>query len=154
MKCRCSRWEKGGQGMRGIWVTAVVALAWVIMVADARADTVFLKDGRSLWGTDTYEEGDTVVLVRPDGEMRIPKADVNKIERTRSSLIPYYQVPGTAPAPTGEGPGGAPGSPGGAAPPPSGSATTPPRGPAPSPGGPTALPPAPTPPPPTATPKY
>ena len=139
--------------MRRILVAAVVALGWGVMAADARADTVYLKDGRSLWGTDTYEEEDTLVLVRPEGEMKIPKAQVNRIERTRSSLIPYYQVPGTEPPPTGAGPGGAPASPGGAAPPPGGSPTTPPRGPAPSPGGPTALPPAPTPPPPPGTPR-
>jgi hypothetical protein len=140
--------------MGRIWVAAVVALVGVVMAAEARADTVYLKDGRSLWGTDSYEEGDTLVLLRPGGEVRIPKADVNKIERTRSSLIPYYQVPGTAPAPAGEGAGGSAGSPGGPAPPPGRSPTTPPREGAPPPGGPTALPPAPAPPPPPGTPKY
>ncbi|MGE5849545.1 MAG: hypothetical protein ACM362_05410 [Candidatus Methylomirabilota bacterium] len=133
--------------MPRIWVAAVMALAWIVMASNAQADTVYLKDGRSLWGTDTYEEGDTVVLVRPGGEMKIPKDEVNRIERTRSSLIPHYQVPGTGSAPTGEGPGGA-------APAPGGSPAAAPRGPAPSPGGPTALPPAPTPPPPPGTPKY
>jgi hypothetical protein len=140
--------------MRRVWVAAVVVLAWIIIAADTRADTVYLKDGRSLWGTDTYEEGDMLVLVRPGGEMKIPKAEVNRIERTRSSLIPHYQVPGTAPAPTGEGPGAAPASPGGSAPPPGGTPTAPPRGPVSSPGGATALPPAPTPPPPPGTPRY
>jgi hypothetical protein len=140
--------------MRMIWVAAVVALAWGLMAAEARADTVYLTDGRSIWGMDTYEEGDTIVVVRPGGDVKVPKAQVSRVERTRSSLIPYYQVPGAESAPTGEGPGGAPASPGGAAPAPSGSPTTPPRGPAPSPGGPTALPPAPTPPPPPGTPRY
>jgi hypothetical protein len=139
--------------MRRIWVAAVVALAWVVMAADARADTVYLKDGRSLWGTETYEDGESVVIVRPGGEVKIPKAEVNRIERTRSSLIPYYVVPGTAPSPSGEGEGGESRAPGGAAPPPAVSPTTPPRGPAPSPGGPTALPPAPSPPPPPGTPR-
>ena len=140
--------------MRRIWVAAVVALAWVVMAAGARADTVFLKNGQKIWGTDTYEEGDSVIVVRPGGEVKIPKGEVSRIERARSSLIPYYSVPGTVPAPSGEGPGGAPGAPGGAAPPPGGSPTTPPKGTAPSPGGPTAIPPAPTPPPPPGTPRY
>ncbi len=139
--------------MRGIWVAAAVALAWVVMAGDARADTVYLKDGRSLWGTDTYEEGDSVVIVRPGGEMKIPKAEVSRIERMRSSLIPYYSVPGTTPAPSGEGEGGESRAPGGAAPPPGGSPTTPPRGPAPYTGAPTALPPAPAPPPPPGAPR-
>jgi hypothetical protein len=133
--------------MRRIWVVAVVVLAWVGIAASARADTVYLKDGRSVWGTDSYEEGDSVVVVRPGGEVKIPKGDVSRIERSRSSLLPHYQVPGSVPAPSGEGPGGAP-------PPVSGSPVTPPGGPAPSPGGPTALPPAPTPPPPPGTPRY
>ena len=139
--------------MRRIWVAAAVALAWVVTTADARADTVHLKDGRSLWATDVYEEGDSVVVVRPGGVVKIPKAQVNKIERARSSLIPYYSVPGTEPVPSGEGEGGESRAPGGAAPPPGGSPTTPPSGPAPSPGGPTALPPAPSPPPPPGTPR-
>jgi len=139
--------------MRRIWIAAVVALAWVVMAADARADTVYLKDGRSMWGTDTYEEGDSVILVRPGEIVKIPKAQVTRIEKSRSSVPPHYSPPGTAPAPSGEGPGGAPGAPGGATSPPGGSPTTPPRGPAPSPGGATALPPAPTPPPPPGTPR-
>lgn len=137
--------------MRRSWIAAAIALVWVAMAADARADTVHLKDGRSLWATDVYEEGDSVVVVRPGGVVKIPKAEVNKIERARSSLIPYYQVPGTTPAPSGEGESGESRAPGGAAPPPSGSPTMPPKGPAPYTGAPTALPPAPTPPPPPGT---
>jgi hypothetical protein len=125
--------------MPRIWVAAVVALAWIVMAGNAQADTVYLKDGQALWGTDVYEEGDSVVVVRPGGAVKVPKGQVSKIERARSSLIPHYQVPGTAPAPAGEGPGGSAVPPGGAAPAPGGS--------------PTALPPAPTPPPPPGTPK-
>jgi hypothetical protein len=132
--------------MRRIWVAAVVALAWVVMAAGARADTVFLKDGKRIWGTDTYEEGDSVIVVRPGGEVKIPKADVERIERTRSSLLPHYVVPGTAPGPATGGSGGMPPSP-------PGSLAPSPGGPAPTPGGPTALPPAPTPPPPPGTPR-
>jgi len=139
--------------MPRIWVAAVVALAWGVLAPQAWADTVYLKDGQSLWATDVYEEGDSIVVVRPGGVVKLPKAQVNRIERARSSLIPYYQVPGAAPAPSGEGEGESR-APGGATPPPGGSPTTPPRGPAPSPGGPTALPPAPTPPPPPGTPRY
>ncbi|HEX9900823.1 MAG TPA: hypothetical protein VGC81_16475 [Candidatus Methylomirabilis sp.] len=132
--------------MRRIWVAAVVALAWVVMAAHARADTVYLKDGKSIWGTDTYEEGDSVIVVRPGGEVKIPKGEVSRIERSRSSLLPHYVLPGTAPGPSSGGSGDA-------TPPPAGSPATSPGGPAPSPGGPTALPPAPTPPPPPGTPR-
>jgi len=133
--------------MRRIWVAAVVALAWVVMAAHARADTVYLKDGKSIWGTDTYEEGDSVIVVRPGGEVKIPKAEVSRIERSRSSLAPHYLPPGTAPGPASGGSGDA-------TPPPAGSPARSPGGPAPSPGGPTALPPAPTPPPPPGAPRY
>ena len=133
--------------MRRIWVAAVVALAWVVLAAGARADTVFLKDGKSIWGTDTYEEGDSVIVVRPGGEVKIPKAEVSRIERSRSSLAPHYVSPGTAPGPASGGSGDTTA-------PPTGSPAPSPGGPAPSPGGPTALPPAPTPPPPPGAPRY
>lgn len=123
--------------MKWIWL-AVVALAGIAPAAQARADTVYLTDGQSIWGTEAYQEGDSVVIVRPDGELRVPKSRVSRIEQTRSSLLPFYSPPTEAPA--------AP--PGGAkteqpSPPPSGEATptTPPSG-----GAPAQLPPPPPPP--------
>ncbi len=147
--------------MRGILVLAA-ALAWVVVATEARGDMVYLKDGQGIWGKDIYEEGDSVIVVRPGGDLRFPKGQVDRIERTRSSLPPFYTppeaAPATPPAPAA-GPAGTPGaagqpgappaSPGGASPPGSATgssqATTPPAT------GPTALPPAPAPPPPGGT---
>ena len=103
--------------MRRIWVV-VVALAWVVLATDARADTVYLTNGQSLWGREAYEEGDVVVIVRPGGDLRIPKSQVRRIEPVQSTLPPFYEPPEAAPAggpsarPTGS--AAAPGAPGAA----------------------------------------
>jgi len=118
--------------MRRIWVI-VAALAWVVLSTDARADTVYLTNGESIWGSEVFEEGDVIVIVRPSGIIRTLKSQVNRIERLRSTLPPFYSPPAET-APTGEmptrgiGPGGGPGTPGapGAPPPPGGSAPAPP----------------------------
>ncbi len=142
--------------MRGVWVAALV-LACVVMATEARADTVYLKDGRSFWGTEAYEEGDTVVVVRPGGSLTFPKAQVNRIERLRSTLPPFYSPPspstpgqaGTPGIPTPPGPAtplAPPGIPGGSPTPPAPpGGTSVPTLPGP---GPTQLPPPPPPPPP------
>lgn len=120
--------------MRRIWMV-VVALTGVVLVTDARADTVYLTNGQSIWGREAYEEGDSVVIVRPGGDLRIPKSQVDRIDRSQSSLPPFYTSPQTAPG--GEAPArgvGAAGAP--SPPPPPGGATTqlPPPPPPPSPG--------------------
>jgi hypothetical protein len=109
--------------MRRIWMV-VVALTGGVLVTDARADTVYLTNGQSIWGREAYEEGDSVVIERPGGDLRIPKSQVDRIERTQSTLPPFYSSPQTAPA-------GAPSPP----PPPGGGTTQlPPPAPPPSPG--------------------
>jgi hypothetical protein len=109
--------------MRRIWMV-VVALTGVVLVTDARADMVYLTNGQSIWGREAYEEGDSVVVERPGGDLRIPKSQVDRIERTQSTLPPFYSSPQTAPA-------GAPSPP----PPPGGGTTQlPPPAPPPSPG--------------------
>jgi hypothetical protein len=138
--------------MRRLWL-AVAVLGSIILVADARADTVYLTNGQSFWGTQVYEEGDYVIVERPGGELKFPKAQVSKIEHLRSTLPPFYVPPGepspeqpeaaagpagaSAPAAPGASAGvTAPGPPGGAVP------VSPPTG-----RGPTQLPPPPPPPP-------
>lgn len=142
------------------------ALAWVVAATEARGDMVYLKDGQTVWGKDVYEEGDSVVVVRPGGDLRFPKAQVNRIERTRSSLPPFYTPPESAPAAPSTpaaGPAGAPGTPATpGAPPATGGPSSPPASPGktssgsgaessrattPPATGPTQLPPAPAPPP-------
>jgi hypothetical protein len=102
--------------MRRIWVI-VAALAWVVLPTDARADTVYLTNGQSIWGSEAFEQGDVIVIVRPSGNLRIPKSQVSRIERMQTTLPPFYSPPAET-APTGElptrgiGPGGGPGTPG------------------------------------------
>ena len=135
--------------MRTVWIAAMV-LVGVVVATDARGDTVYLRDGRSFWGTETLEDGDSVVVVRPGGDLRFPKAQVTRIERLRSTLPPFYTPPGAA-TPEG-GPTGAPtaaAAPAGGpsvVPAPSGVSALPPPQATPLPA-PTALPPPPSPPP-------
>ena len=155
--------------MRMLWVAAGVLMA-CLTATPARADTVFLRDGQSVWGSEVYEEGDSVVVVRPGGELRFPKGEVSRIESVRTSLPPFYTPPGSPSAPAaGAGTPQAPGLPAAPVPPaptggPSGSASPPPGAPAASPSpapspvppysgaGPTQLPPPPAPPMPGSTP--
>lgn len=102
---------QGGPSMRRILVLAA-ALAWIVVATEARGDMVYLKDGQSIWGKDAYEEGDSVVVVRPGGDLRFPKAQVSRIERTRSSLPPFYTPPESVPPAPAAGPAGAAGTPG------------------------------------------
>jgi hypothetical protein len=147
--------------MRTVWVIAGVLTA-LLAVTAANADTVFLKNGETIWGRDVSEEGDVVIIERPGGEIRVPKGDVSRIERVRSSLPPFYAPLETPPAPATGGPApsaappipAAPGSVESPAPP---AAAVGPAAPPPSPGvvapavptpgaGPTQLPPPPPPP--------
>jgi hypothetical protein len=73
------------------WAVAVEAL--LTLAAQAHADTVYLKDGQSVWGREVTEEGDTVIVVRPSGTLRFPKSDVSRIERWRLSVPKYYEPP-------------------------------------------------------------
>jgi len=80
--------------MRTVWAIAITAM--VVVAAEAHADTVYLKDGQSIWGTEIVEEGDALVIVRPGETLRIPKGDADRVERTRVSIPRYYEAP-TAP---------------------------------------------------------
>ena len=141
--------------MRRLWL-AVAMLGSIVLVADARADTVYLINGQSFWGDQVYEEGDYVIVERPGGELKFPKAIVGKIERLRSTLPPFYippagsppEQPGPAAGPAGSTAGAsAPAAPGAAAGPstPAPTGGTPPA-PVPAATSPTQLPPPPPPP--------
>ncbi len=83
--------------MRTIWILAAVA-ATFLLVSQAAADTVYLKDGRSFWGRQAYEEGDWVILVRPDGDMRFRKDEVSRIQPVQTTLPRFYVPPSSTPA--------------------------------------------------------
>ena len=143
--------------MPKVWGLAVV-LVGLAFAASAHADTVYLNDGQSYWGTDIYEEGNAVIVIRPGGDLKFPRANVRRIERLRSTLPPFYSAPELPPAPGQAGvPGAAPGAAPGASaggqegpPAPGGTPPPPPAGPVPPPpppgSGPIQLPPPPPPP--------
>jgi len=85
--------------MKTVWAVAVTAL--LVLAAEAHADTLYLKDGQTVWGSEITEEGDRVIVQRSGETLRFPKGDVIRIERSRSSIPRYYEPPsgvaGTAP---------------------------------------------------------
>jgi len=139
--------------MRMAWTVAVAAL--LVLAVEAHADTVYLKNGQTVWGTEVLEEGDTVFVVRPGEKLRFPKGDVSRIERSRASIPRYYEPPTGGMAPGGETAGstrpvGSASTPGPEGPPPSQATrapetVTPPTGVPPAPLTPTRLPPPPPP---------
>lgn len=102
-----------------------VVLVGLAFAASAQADTVYLRDGRSFWGTDVVEAGNSVVVIRPGEELRFPKAAVQRIERLRTTLPSFYSPPEP---PTAPGQPGAPGRPGAPGAPAEGPAGAPPPG--------------------------
>jgi hypothetical protein len=74
--------------MRILWAAAIVG--GLLLAAEARADTVYLKDGQAFWGSEITEQGDTVIVSRPAGPLRIPKSDVTRIERIQLSIPQFY----------------------------------------------------------------
>src|SRR5512147_1707873 len=102
-------WPRGGCRMRTVWAVAVAAL--FVFAAEAHADTVFLKDGQSVWGREITEEDDTVIVVRPGETLRFPKRDVDRIDRWRLSVPKYYEPPAAGPGASDERPATAPGAP-------------------------------------------
>ena len=74
--------------MRILWAAAIVG--WLLLAAAAHADTVYLKDGQTVWGSEITEQGDTVIVSQPTGPLRIPRSDVTRIERTQLSIPQFY----------------------------------------------------------------
>jgi hypothetical protein len=91
--------------MKAVWAFAVAGLA--VLAVEAHADTVFLKDGQSVWGREITEEGDTVIVVRPGETLRFPKREVDRIDRWRLSVPKYYEPPAAGPGPSDEKPASA-----------------------------------------------
>jgi len=63
---------------------SILAILWasVVLVAAARADTVYLRNGRVLEGSVISEDGKVVVVELASGVVRLPAGDVLRIERT------------------------------------------------------------------------
>jgi hypothetical protein len=91
--------------MKALWAFAVAGL--VVLTVEAHADTVFLKDGQTVWGREVTEEGDTVIVVRPGETLRFPKRDVDRIDRWRLSVPKYYEPPAAGPGASDERPASA-----------------------------------------------
>jgi len=88
--------------MKTVWAFSVAAL--LVLAVEAHADTVFLKDGQTVWGREVTEEGDTVIVVRPGETLRFPKRDVDRIDRWRLSVPKYYDPPAAGPGASDEKP--------------------------------------------------
>lgn len=86
--------------MRTVWAAAGLAL--IVLVAEAHADTLYLKDGQTVWGTEVVEQGDTVIVLRPGETLRFPGRDVSRIERSRLSIPRYFEPPTSGVAPVGD----------------------------------------------------
>ena len=106
---------------RVMWLMPIGLVLSLALAGTARADIVHLKNGTSIWASETEEDGDEVILTRGGVVQRIPKASVDRIEK-KSTNLPNYPVapsPGPPAISVGPGaPGGLPGAPGG--PPPGG----------------------------------
>jgi hypothetical protein len=79
--------------MRILWIVAI--LGWLTLATRTYADTVYLTDGRTVWGTEVRVQGDAVIVERADGALRIPKSEVTRLERAQMSIPPFYFAPGT-----------------------------------------------------------
>jgi hypothetical protein len=120
------------------WAAAGVLALSLAAAGAARADTVYFKNGTTMWGEEVEEQGDQVSIIRGGQPLKFPKADVLRIEKRRTNM-PAYNVdlppaPGAG-APARGGPGAPPGGPA-AGPPPAVSPTGPsgPQGAIPMPG--------------------
>ncbi len=122
-------------------ILLIAGMLGVLLAATpSNADTVFLKNGEDIWGKDVFEEGNSVVIVRPGGDIRVPKGEVSRIERVRTSLPPFYAPPGASAAPGSAGSPIPPAAAGGPSAPPSPPAAAAPAVPSPGAGA-TELPP-------------
>jgi len=83
--------------MRTVWTAAGLAL--IVLAAEAHADTLYLKDGQTVWGTEVVEEGDMVIVLRPGETLRFSGRDVSRIEHSRLSIPRYYEPPASGAAP-------------------------------------------------------
>ena len=103
---------------RMIWGAAGVLALSLAVAGAARADTVYFKNGTSMWGEEAEEEGDQVFLVRGGQTLKFPKADVLRIEKKRTNMPEYdVTIPPSAAGPARGGPSAAPGGPAAGPPP-------------------------------------
>src|SRR5580700_5474207 len=69
-------------GLEARWVTALaVALAAVVLCAPGWPDTIILKNGRRIIGSNVTEVGEHVHYETAAGELSLPRAIVDRIER-------------------------------------------------------------------------
>ena len=63
-------------------VSLAILLMTFIFIADTRADTLYLKNGRRIEGLIKSEDDDSVELEISSGTVKFNKSDIEKIERT------------------------------------------------------------------------
>src|SRR2546428_7800098 len=75
----------------------VMALvAFVLLCAQAAADTIVLKNGRRILALSAYEDGNKVKYLTSAGELSLPKSIVDHIEKGGGA--PLAETAGTAAA--------------------------------------------------------
>lgn len=77
--------------MRCIW--CVTILGPLLFASAAAADTVYLRDGRTVWGSSVEEKNGIVIIERPGDPLRIPKGEVLRIESRKVSVPLFYGAP-------------------------------------------------------------
>jgi hypothetical protein len=111
---------------RKAWPAVAAGLLLCVgMAGTARADTVYFKNGASMWVQESEVDGEELVVTRGGGiQERIPMSQVDRVEK-KSTNMPSYQVevPPAPSASAGQGvprggqpgpgaPGGQPSAPG------------------------------------------
>jgi tetratricopeptide (TPR) repeat protein len=75
---------------------AISLLVWVLAASAAAADTIVLKNGRRIIASNVVEDADHVTYDTPAGQLSIPKAIVDRIDRdgfTASSRSSAFSEP-------------------------------------------------------------
>ncbi|HEX8871727.1 MAG TPA: hypothetical protein VF758_03110, partial [Candidatus Acidoferrum sp.] len=68
---------------------------FLALTAPARADKIYLKNGRQIVAYNVVEDGDKIRYETSAGQLAIPKAIVERIER---GLVPFTESPAAAAA--------------------------------------------------------
>ena len=76
-----------------LWIAAV--LTGLTMAPEACADTVYLRDGQTVWGLEVVEQGGAVLVERADGDSDSRRLMLPRSNEPQISIPPFYAQPGT-----------------------------------------------------------
>lgn len=78
--------------MRKYAISFVVACAWILVVIQARADTIYLKNGNQIEGIITRETDEFIYIEMPAGNMSLSKSAIELIQRSSSEAVEKTKV--------------------------------------------------------------